>query len=105
MNKIYIFFITIFLFKTAFSKNIWIGEWVALDKWQSEFSIIVHKDGNAISNYGDGDEGKWSLVDGNLEIRWESGKSDYFFNGVMGYQRISRFRENSYTSGLKKLHN
>ena len=21
-----------------------------------------------ISNYGDGDEGKWSLVDGNLEI-------------------------------------
>ena len=29
-------------------------------------------------------------------------KSDYFFSGVMGFQRISRFKESSYTSGLQR---
>ena len=36
---------------------------------------------------------------------WDSGKSDYFFQGVMGYQRIRKNKNNSYTSGLKRLSN
>ncbi|MBS91589.1 MAG: hypothetical protein CMM95_00855 [Rickettsiales bacterium] len=85
------------------AKNSWVGQWVALDKWQSEFSIIIEEGGTAKTNYGSGDTGKWKIVDGNLEISWKSGKKDYFFNGVMGYQRISKSRNENYTSGLKKL--
>ena len=43
------------------------------------------------------------LTDGNLQIIWESGTKDYIFNGVMGYQRLSKSRNDSYTSGMKKL--
>ena len=28
---------------------------------------------------------------------------DYIFSGVMGYQRLSKSRNDSYTSGMKKL--
>ena len=52
-----------------------------------KFSIKIYENGMAESNYGNGEVGEWSLVDGNLKIIWNSGKSDYFFHGVMGYQR------------------
>ena len=55
--------------------------------------------------YGDGESGSWKIIDGNLKIIWNSGKSDYFFQGVMGYQRIRKNKNNSYTSGLKRLPN
>ena len=48
-------------------------------------------------------ERAWKIVDGNLKIIWDSGKSDYFFQGVMGYQRIRKNKNQSYTSGLRKL--
>ena len=89
-------------FKFANAKNIWIGEWLASDQWQSEFLISINKDGTANSGYGDGETGKWKVIDGNLNILWDSGKSDYFFSGVMGYQRIHRNKAQSYTSGLRK---
>ena len=38
------FFIFLFLFSFVEAKNIWLGEWVAQDKWQSEFSILINKD-------------------------------------------------------------
>ena len=38
----------------------------------------------------------------NIEIVWESGKKDYLFQGVMGFQRISKDKDQSYTSGLRK---
>lgn len=91
------------LFSKVNSKSIWLGEWIASDKWQSEFTIIVNEDGSASSNYGSGEYGEWKLIDGNLKIFWESGKTDYFFNGVMGYQRIRKNKNESYTSGLRKL--
>ena len=47
--------------------------------------------------------GEWKLTDGNLTIQWESGKTDYFFNGVMGFQRIRKNKNDSYTSGLRKI--
>ena len=50
-------------------------------------------------------KGEWKIVDGNLKIIWDSGKSDYFFHGVMGYQRIRKKKNNSYTSGLKRSSN
>ncbi len=86
----------------ALCKNIWIGEWIALDQWQSEFSIIINENGKAFSSYGNGDNGTWTTENGNLKIIWDSGKSDYFFSGVMGFQRISRFKESSYTTGLQR---
>ena len=101
-----IIFLSLFFFYTAtFGQNNWFGEWIALDQWQSEFSIKINKDGTATSNYGNGESGNWKIVDGNLQIIWDSGKSDYFFQGVMGYQRIRKNKNNSYTSGLKRLSN
>ena len=100
-----IFFWLLFSYTLTFAKNNWLGEWIALDQWQSEFSIKISKDGTATSNYGNGESGSWKIIDGNLEIIWNSGKSDYFFQGVMGYQRIRKEREKSYTSGLMKSSN
>ena len=99
------FFIFLFLFSFVEAKNIWLGEWVAQDKWQSEFSILINKDGSATSNYGSGEIGEWKLTDGNLSIQWDSGKTDYFFSGVMGFQRIRKNKNDSYTSGLKRSPN
>ena len=76
---------------------------MALDEWQSEFSIIIKNDGSASSNYGNGESGNWKIVDGNLEIIWDSGITDYIFNGVMGIQRLRKTKNKSYTSGMKKL--
>ena len=100
-----IFFWLLFSYTLTFAKNNWLGEWIALDQWQSEFSIKINKDGSAKSNYGDGESGSWKIIDGNLKIIWNSGKSDYIFQGVMGYQRIRKNKNNSYTSGLKRLPN
>ena len=101
-----IIFLLVLLFNTVtFAQNNWLGKWIALDEWQSEFSIKINKDGSANSNYANGENGSWKIVDGNLEIIWNSGKSDYFFQGVMGYQRIRKNKNKSYTSGLKKLPN
>ncbi len=101
INKI-LLIIFLLAFKSSIAKNIWIGEWLASDQWQSEFLISINKDGTANSGYGDGETGKWKVIDGNLNILWDSGKSDYFFSGVMGYQRIHRNKAQSYTSGLRK---
>ena len=90
-------------FNECFSNELWIGKWKALDKWQSEFLIEINDDGTALTNYGNGEKGNWTIVDGNLQIIWESGTKDYIFNGVMGYQRLSKSRNDSYTSGMKKL--
>ncbi len=100
-----IFLLIVFFYSQTFGQNDWLGEWIALDQWQSEFSIKIKKDGTANSNYADGESGTWKIVDGNLKIFWDSGKSDYFFHGVMGYQRIRKNKNNSYTSGLKRLSN
>ena len=81
----------------------WVGKWKALDKWQSEFLIEIYTDGTASTDYGNGENGNWTIVDGNLQIIWESGKKDYIFSGVMGYQRLSKSRSDSYTSGMKRL--
>ena len=67
--------------------------------------IKIKKDGTASSNYGSGEIGEWKLTDGNLTIFWNSGKTDYFFSGVMGYQRIRKNKNQSYTSGLRKSSN
>ncbi len=101
--KILCFAIILLIAINSFASDIWMGKWLALDQWQSEFLIKINKDGTAFSEYGAGEEGSWSVVDGNLEIKWKSGKTDYLFNGVMGYQRLSKDKNNSYTSGLKKL--
>ena len=99
-----IIFLLVLFFKTVtFAQNNWLGEWIALDEWQSEFSIIIKDDGSASSNYGDGENGDWKIVDGNLKIQWDSGKTDYIFNGVMGIQRLRKTKNKSYTSGMKKL--
>ena len=90
-------------FNECFSNELWVGKWQALDKWQSEFLIEINDDGTALTNYGNGEKGNWKIVDGNLQIIWESGTKDYIFNGVMGYQRLSKSRNDSYTSGMKKL--
>ena len=90
-------------FNECFANELWVGKWKALDKWQSEFLIEIYADGTASTNYGNGENGNWTIVDGNLQIVWESGKKDYIFSGVMGYQRLSKSRNDSYTSGMKKL--
>ena len=94
---------SVFYFYVVQAKNSWVGEWIASDQWQSEFSISINDDGTASSDYGSGEIGSWKLIDGNLEIIWDSGKTDYFFSGVMGFQRIRKNKNESYTSGLKKL--
>ena len=80
----------------------WIGEWLAMDKWQSEFTIEIEKDGLAFSDYADGVKGSRKLVDGNIQISWENGKSDFIFIGVMGFQRLHKSNQSSYTSGITK---
>ena len=82
--------------------NLWIGKWTARDKWKSEFTIELNKDGTAFSDYADGVKGSWKSVDGNVTISWEDGKSDFIFIGVMGYQRLHKSKQSSYTSGIKK---
>ena len=77
-----IFLSILFFYSLIFGQNNWLGEWIALDQWQSEFSIKINKDGSANSNYGDGESGSWKIIDGNLKIIWNSGKSDYFFQGA-----------------------
>ena len=57
----------------------------------NEGNVIYAKNGKAVS------------TDGNLEIIWDSGKTDYFFSGVMGFQKIRKNKSGSYTSGLKRL--
>ena len=83
----------------------WVGEWIAKDEWQSEFKIVIKQNGEASSNYADGEVGKWKIQDGNLEIVWQSGRKDYIFKGVMGTQRLHKSKSKSYTSGLKRLSN
>ena len=78
MRFLFNFLFLLTLFSKVNSKIYWLGEWIASDKWQSEFSIIVNEDGSASSNYGSGEYGEWKLTDGNLTIFWESGKTDYF---------------------------
>ena len=100
--------IVVFLFSTLVKANSskWIGKWVAMDKWQSEFTIELEEDGAAFSDYADGAKGSWKLIDGNVQITWENGKSDFIFIGVMGFQRLHKSKQSSYTSGItKKLSN
>jgi predicted Fe-S protein YdhL (DUF1289 family) len=94
--------IFIMLFFNAYATDNWIGRWIASDQWQSEFLIEIKENGDAITSYGAGDKGQWEIIDGNIEIFWESGKKDYLFQGVMGFQRISKDKDQSYTSGLRK---
>ena len=101
--KSLILLFSVFYFSVIEAKNSWVGEWIASDQWQSEFSISINNNGTASSNYGSGETGSWKLIDGNLKIIWDSGKTDYFFSGVMGFQRIRKNKNESYTSGLKKL--
>ena len=89
----------------AYTNNNWIGIWVAMDEWQSEYNVTIKKDKTAISEYGNGEKGEWKIKDGNLEITWESGSTDYWFNGVMGFQRLFKDKNKSYTSGIRKLLN
>ena len=60
MNKILFSLFFTLISNYALGKNIWIGEWIALDQWQSEFSIVVNENGKAFSNYGNGDNGTWT---------------------------------------------
>ena len=87
---------------TKINTSKWVGEWVALDEWKSEFIISLKNDGEAISSYADGDKGVWLIVDDNVEIKWNSGKSDFIFRGVMGLQRLHKSSQRNYTSGIKK---
>ena len=80
----------------------WIGKWIALDEWQSEYEIILHEDGKAESNYANGEIGKWKIVDSNVEIQWDSGKRDFIFSGVMGIQKLSDNKGKKFTSGIRK---
>ena len=43
-----IFFLVLFFYTQIFGQNNWLGEWIAVDQWQSEFSIKINKrwDGN-----------------------------------------------------------
>ena len=94
--------IFLMLFSNANAANNWIGKWIASDQWQSEFLIEINENGDATTTYGSGEKGQWKIIDGNIEIVWESGKRDYLFQGVMGFQRISKDKNQSYTSGLRK---
>lgn len=104
MKYIILFFLLLDFSYLSAKINIskWVGEWIALDEWKSEFIISLKKDGEAISNYADGDKGTWLIVDNNVEIKWNSGKSDFIFRGVMGLQRLHKSTQRNYTSGIKK---
>ena len=101
--KLFVFLLIFVFFKVSANENKWIGKWQALDEWQSEFNILLKQDGTCFSDYADGDDGSWKIVDGNLEILWDSGKKDYIFSGVMGTQRLHKSKTKSYTSGIKRL--
>ena len=45
----------------AYADNNWYGKWVATDEWQSEYNVTIKKDGIAISEYGNGEEGTWKI--------------------------------------------
>ena len=92
----------VLLSQKTFSNDTWQGMWIATDEWQSEYNVIIKQDGVAISDYGNGEEGIWKIKDGNLEITWESGSTDYWFNGVMGFQRLFKDKNKSYTSGIRR---
>ena len=100
--SILIFLLNFSFLSTKINISKWVGEWIALDEWQSEFIISLKEDGEAISNYADGDKGTWLIVDNNVEIKWSSGKSDFIFRGVMGLQRLHKSSLRNYTSGIKK---
>ena len=102
--KIFFFLFTILLSENSYSSvsEKWLGEWLALDQWQSEFNIVLKKNGIATSNYGDGQNGFWEIIDGNVVIKWDSGKEDFIFMGVMGIQRLHKSKQREYTSGMKK---
>ena len=103
MLRSLLFLISLVLFsQKIFSNDSWQGMWIATDEWQSEYNVIIKQDGIAISEYGNGEEGTWQIKDGNLEITWESGSTDYWFNGVMGFQRLFKDKNKSYTSGIRK---
>ena len=107
MKYIFTVFILCFSFSFLSAKSDtsrWVGEWVASDEWKSEFIISLKKNGEAISNYADGDKGEWLIVDNNIMIKWNSGKSDFIFRGVMGLQRLHKSPQRNYTSGIKKAH-
>ena len=77
--KYLIFLVIIFFLKNSYSgvNEKWTGEWLALDQWKSEFIIILEENGFASSDYGDGQKGFWEIVDGNVIIKWDSGKEDF----------------------------
>ena len=103
MFKSLLFLISLVLFsQPTFSNYSWQGMWIATDEWQSEYNVIIKQDGVAISEYGNGEKGTWKIKDGNLEIIWESGSTDYWFNGVMGFQRLFKDKNKSYTSGIRR---
>ncbi len=96
---IFVFFIN---FEVLANEVKWIGDWVTSDKWQSEFIIKIKKNGEAFSFYGDGITGNWEIVDGNILVKWDNGKTDFIFSGVMGFQRLNKSSQDSYTSGIRK---
>lgn len=97
-----VFLFNLLIFLYSFASSSWYGSWIALDEWQSEYIVKIDEDGTATSDYGNGESGTWNIKDGNLEIKWDSGKIDYWFNGVMGFQRLSKSSTKTYTSGLRK---
>ncbi len=99
---IYLLSLFFFTFSHALEKK-WIGRWYATDEWQSEYIIELKENGGAISDYANGEKGKWKIVDGNVKIFWDSGKSDFIFNGVMGMQRLHKSKNKSYTTGIRKI--
>ena len=103
LKNILILLYLVLFSEKVYTGNNWYGIWVAMDEWQSEYNVTIKKDGFAISEYGNGLEGTWKIKDGNLEIKWESGSTDYWFNGVMGFQRLYKDKNKSYTSGIRKL--
>ena len=45
MNLLLKFLFLFFFFSNVNAKNNWLGEWIASDKWQSEFSIKINEFG------------------------------------------------------------
>ena len=104
MLKTLVLSLIFFSFLNANEKK-WIGKWSAMDEWQSEFTITIENNQIAKSNYADGEIGTWEEIDGGLLINWQSGKTDFIFNGVMGTQRLHKSKQKNYTSGIKKSSN
>ena len=77
-----------FFYNKVLSFDNWIGNWIALDQWQSEFEIVIKKDGTATTDYGSGDQGNWTIVDGNLLIKWSSGKGRLFIQWCYGLSTL-----------------